>query len=103
MIPYIIKAALILAGCLAFYKVLLRRETFYKMNRYVLITCLIISFTLPFVPVPQQLSMRKTQKEVPVILQKNWPVTEKQSVSTQPGSQQSDNQHQGREEHCGRS
>ena len=31
--PYIINVALILAACLVFYKILLRRETFYKVNR----------------------------------------------------------------------
>lgn len=60
MIPYIINAGLILAGCLAFYKLLLQKETFYRLNRYVLVTCLIISFSLPLLPVPQQISLRKT-------------------------------------------
>jgi hypothetical protein len=57
--PYIINAALVLATCLAFYKVLLRRETFYRVNRYMLITCLAISFTLPLLQVPAQFSFRK--------------------------------------------
>ncbi|HSU28689.1 MAG TPA: M56 family metallopeptidase [Chitinophagaceae bacterium] len=61
MIPYIIKAGLILAGCLAFYKILLRRETFYRINRHVLIVCLLISFSLPLLQVPQQWSLRKKQ------------------------------------------
>ena len=52
MIPYIINVALILAGCVAFYKILLGRETFYKINRYVLIGCLLISFALPLVSDP---------------------------------------------------
>ena len=33
ILPYIINVALILGACLAFYKILLRRETFYKVNR----------------------------------------------------------------------
>jgi BlaR1 peptidase M56 len=61
MIPYIINVALILAGCLAFYKILLNRETFYRINRYVLIGCLLISFGLPLVKVPQQWSLRKKE------------------------------------------
>ncbi|HYF32079.1 MAG TPA: M56 family metallopeptidase [Chitinophagaceae bacterium] len=61
MIPYIINAGLILTGCLAFYKLLLQRETFYKLNRYILVICLIISFSLPLLPVPQQLSFRKAE------------------------------------------
>ncbi|HYE55358.1 MAG TPA: M56 family metallopeptidase, partial [Chitinophagaceae bacterium] len=57
----IINVALVLAGCLAFYKLLLQRETFYRLNRYVLITCLFIAFALPFVRVPEQFSFRKAE------------------------------------------
>jgi hypothetical protein len=58
-VPYIVNTALILGACLAFYKILLRRETFYKVNRYMLITCLLIAFALPLLQVPQQFSLRK--------------------------------------------
>src|SRR6187551_496797 len=58
-LPYIINVAVILLACLAFYKLLLRRETFYKVNRFFLIACLAISFVLPLVQVPQQFSLRK--------------------------------------------
>jgi beta-lactamase regulating signal transducer with metallopeptidase domain len=50
----------ILLACLAFYKLLLRRETFYKVNRYMLIVCLVISFALPLLQVPEQFSLRKS-------------------------------------------
>ena len=60
ILPYIINAALILGACLAFYKILLRRETFYKVNRYMLMVCLVIAFALPLLPVPQQFSLRKS-------------------------------------------
>src|SRR6187549_2425619 len=73
MIPYILNAGLILTGCLTFYKLLLQKETFYHLNRYVLLVCLVVAFTLPLVPVPQQFSLRKVQfssvqtaKDVPV-------------------------------------
>lgn len=62
MIPYIINAGLILTGCLAFYKILLTRETFYRLNRYILITCLVVSFSLPLVRVPQQWSFRRAEQ-----------------------------------------
>ena len=57
--PYIVNVALILATCLVFYKLLLRRETFYKVNRYMLITCLAVSFALPLLQVPAELSLRR--------------------------------------------
>ena len=79
MIPYIIKAGLILAGCLVFYKILLRRETFYRINRHVLTFCLFISFSLPLVPVPQQLSMRKS-----VDSQQSTVSSQQSAVSSQP-------------------
>src|SRR5216117_547595 len=60
MLPYIINVALILAVCLAFYKLLLRRETFYKVNRLMLIICLAISFALPLLQVPPQFSLRNS-------------------------------------------
>ncbi len=65
-LPYIINVALVLATCLAFYKVLLRRETFYKVNRYVLVVCLFISFALPLLSVPEQFSLRKKDTVVTI-------------------------------------
>ncbi|HEV8505131.1 MAG TPA: M56 family metallopeptidase [Chitinophagaceae bacterium] len=62
ILPYIINTALILATCLAFYKLLLRRETFYRVNRYMLITCLAVSFALPLLQVPQKFSLRKDRE-----------------------------------------
>lgn len=62
MIPYIIYASILLAGCLSFYKILLQKETFFRLNRWVLLTCLVLSFAVPFIPVPQELSFRKTSQ-----------------------------------------
>jgi hypothetical protein len=64
MIPYIINVGLIVAGCLAFYKIFLQKETFYRLNRSVLLMCLAVAFTLPLIPVPQQWSLRKTEAQV---------------------------------------
>ncbi|KUJ62423.1 peptidase M56, BlaR1 [Flavobacteriaceae bacterium CRH] len=65
MIPYILYAALILSACLLFYKLLLQKETFFHLNRYVLLACMILAFILPLVPVPQQFSFRKMAAEKP--------------------------------------
>jgi len=59
MTPYILHVAIILTGCLAFYKILLQRETFFRLNRMILLLCLALSFGLPLLPVPHQWSFRK--------------------------------------------
>jgi hypothetical protein len=61
MIPYILHAGLILTGCLAFYKILLQKETFFRLNRWMLVACLVLSFSLPLIQVPQQWSFRKAE------------------------------------------
>ncbi len=71
MIPYIICAGIILAGCLVFYKIFLQKETFYQANRYMLLFCLIISFGLPLIPVPQQWSLQKSR--TPLVLHETLP------------------------------
>ena len=63
MIPYIINAGLLVAGCFAFYKIFLQKETFYHLNRSMLMLCLLISFVLPLIPVPQEWSFRKIKGE----------------------------------------
>ncbi len=68
MIPYILYSALILTACLVFYKLLLQKETFFHLNRFVLLSCMALAFILPLVPVPHQLSFRKIAVEKPVIV-----------------------------------
>ena len=86
MIPYIINAGLILTACIAFYKLLLQKETFYRLNRLVLLLCLVVAFTLPLLPVPQQLSFRKT--EAPAIAT-YIPVDQKpENATVNPGNQE---------------
>ena len=53
MIPYILHVTVIITVCFLFYKLLLQKETFYQLNRWTLLTCLAVSFALPFLPVPQ--------------------------------------------------
>ncbi|NII27635.1 M56 family metallopeptidase [Pseudoflavitalea sp. X16] len=71
MMPYIAHVGLILAGCLIFYKLLLQKETFFRTNRWVLLACLALSFSLPLIEVPQQWSFRQAtiittgQEELP--------------------------------------
>jgi len=58
MIPYILHVALLISICLLFYKIFLQRETFYKLNRLVLLVCLGLSFVLPLITVPQEWALR---------------------------------------------
>src|SRR2546427_11643716 len=64
MISYTLHAGLIIAGCCIFYKILLRKETFFRLNRWMLALCLLLAFTLPLIPVPQQWSLRSTENTV---------------------------------------
>ena len=59
MIPYTLYTALVLASCFVFYKLLLQKETFFGLNRFMLIACMALAFILPLVRVPQQFSFRK--------------------------------------------
>ena len=64
MIPYILYASLILAACLIFYKLLLQKETFFHLNRFILLSCMVMAFILPVLRVPQQMSFRKAPSTV---------------------------------------
>lgn len=81
MTPYIITVSIILAGCLAFYKTLLVKETFFRLNRFVLLACLLLSFGLPLIPVPQQLSILKNTVSVQTIDYFNSNVVDNVSVA----------------------
>jgi hypothetical protein len=67
MMPYILHAGLIMAACLVFYKILLQKETFFRLNRYLLVACLLVSFAIPFIEVPQQWSFRTAESATPVV------------------------------------
>ncbi len=56
---YALNVALIIAGCFLFYKFLLQKETYFPLNRFILLGCLLLAFSLPFIPVPEQWSFRK--------------------------------------------
>ena len=60
MIPYIVHVSIIIAACFLFYKFLLQKETFFRLNRWILLTFIAVSFSLPFVSVPAKWSLRNT-------------------------------------------
>ena len=80
MIPYHIHVAVILSGCLLFYKALLQQETFYRLNRFVLLLCLLLSFCLPLVPKPAQPALEKIV-HLPVVFHPD--LLQEQPVTTQ--------------------
>ena len=58
MITYILHVTVITTICFLFYKLMLQKETFYRLNRWTLMGCLAVSFGLPLLPVPQSWSWR---------------------------------------------
>ena len=58
MIPYIIHVAILLAGCYVFYQLLLKNETFFQLNRWLLVGCVTLSFLAPLYEIPENWSLR---------------------------------------------
>ncbi|MTI30081.1 M56 family metallopeptidase, partial [Xanthovirga aplysinae] len=56
MMGYMFEVAILIIICLVFYRLLLQKETFYRLNRWYFIFCLLLAFALPFVPVPKKFS-----------------------------------------------
>jgi hypothetical protein len=67
MIPYILHVTVITTVCFLFYKLLLQKETFYRLNRWTLLSCLAVSFALPLLPVPRDWSWREKWTEAAVV------------------------------------
>ncbi|HVV54327.1 MAG TPA: M56 family metallopeptidase, partial [Mucilaginibacter sp.] len=72
MIPYILHVALLISVCLLFYKIFLQKETFYRLNRVVLLSCLALSFVVPLIIIPQAWTLR-TAPEQAVISNEQQP------------------------------
>jgi beta-lactamase regulating signal transducer with metallopeptidase domain len=53
MIPYSLHVTVILTVCFLFYKLFLQKATFYGLNRWTLLGCLVLSFILPLLPAPR--------------------------------------------------
>ncbi len=53
MIPFLLKASIVLAILLLFYKYLLAKETFFKVHRMYLLGGLILAFSLPLLQLPE--------------------------------------------------
>lgn len=58
MMTYVLHAAALVALSYAFYILLLGKETFFKLNRWVLLMCMVSAFAIPLIEVPQAWSLR---------------------------------------------
>lgn len=58
MIPYLFHVSILLAGGYAFYWLLLRHETFFRLNRIILLTSLLLPLVLPLVTIPAAWSIQ---------------------------------------------
>ena len=65
MIPYIFHISILVAICYVFYILFLEKETFYQLNRWLLIAGIMLAFALPFYQIPQEYSLRKV--ETPIV------------------------------------
>jgi hypothetical protein len=63
MMPYILQVALVTSILWIFYRLLLQRETFFRLNRVFLFSGLMFSFLLPLVPVPEKWSLQSAPTE----------------------------------------
>lgn len=66
MIPYILHVSILIAAGFLFYRLLLKKLTFYVLNRWILLSCLVIAFLLPLLPIPRQWSWSEWYAAAPV-------------------------------------
>ena len=88
MIPYIFHISILVACSYIFYKLFLEGETFFQLNRWVLMACALLAFVLPFLEVPQEWSLHEAnvitlntvqEKEQPVAVDLQKPKKEKEA------------------------
>jgi ankyrin repeat protein/beta-lactamase regulating signal transducer with metallopeptidase domain len=53
MIVFLIKASLVLFVLWAFYKLVISRESFFGLNRFYLLGCLVLTLVVPFITLPE--------------------------------------------------
>ena len=68
MLPYIFHVSLLITTCYLLYRLLWEKETYFQLNRWILITCLLLSFGLPLLTVPEGWSLqhRVVQQEISI-------------------------------------
>ena len=90
MIPYILHISILVACSYIFYKLFLEGETFFQLNRWVLLGCALLAFALPFLKIPQEWSLRtaemtivqpKAETKMPVVTKFEQP---KETINSKP-------------------
>ncbi len=66
MIPYLLHTAILTALLYLAYRLLLTKETFFKLNRVILVGSILIAFLLPLIPIPADWSLRPAAPVVQV-------------------------------------
>ena len=64
MIPYLLHAAILLSIFWVFYWMFIRKETYYKLNRFFLVSVIALSILLPLFTIPESLSLRSEKLRV---------------------------------------
>jgi len=85
---YLLHTSLLLTGCFAYYWLVLRAETHFQLNRWVLLSCLVGSLLLPLITVPAEISLRQAiaEEQTDVITSPvNSPAASITPAETSPG------------------
>ncbi|MCB0651455.1 MAG: M56 family metallopeptidase [Saprospiraceae bacterium] len=64
MMFYLFHVTILVSASYFFYKVFLQRETFFQLNRWVLTGSIVLAFSLPFLQIPQEWSLRSGKETV---------------------------------------
>lgn len=64
MIPYLLHTILLLSAYFVFYKFLLESETFFKLNRWILILGIILSVIIPWIKIPQHWALAINSRSI---------------------------------------
>lgn len=82
MVTYSLNVALIIAVSLLFYRTLLQKETFFKLNRIILLCCLVLSFIIPLIHVPASFSFRNAA--MPTAIEYTTTINDQAALPVQP-------------------
>lgn len=94
MIPYLLHTALLTSLLYVTYRLLLKKETFFKLNRMVLIGSILFAFLLPLIPIPATLSWNAPLSKLelntvavertPTVILDKQPTLKQEAATTEP-------------------